>query len=299
MGANLIGGGRTFRAWAPRVTAVYVNGTFGGTPMTWQTNALLMTKDVNGYWTGFIPNAGDGDPYHFWVVGASPVSGYKRDPYAPEMATDNPFPTCSCLIRSGTAYPWHDAAFVTPDFSNMIIYQLHVGTYTPSSPGAASTFLDVIGKIEYMAALGINVLQPLPIDEMETDPSLGYNGADYFSPDFPYIVRGPALSGYLSTIDRLLAAKGFSPLALSDITPGPAQLKAMVDLCHLYGITVTFDVVYNHAGGFFGDDQSLYFWDRAPDTNDNNQSLYFTNMGLAGDSFIRALERRCSRVHHQ
>ncbi len=199
-----------------------------------------------------------------------------------EMATDNPFPTCSCLIRSSTAYPWHDAAFVPPDFSNMIIYQLHVGTYAPSSPGAASTFLDVIGKIQYMAALGINVLQPLPIDEMETDPSLGYNGADYFSPDFPYVVSRPALSGYLSTINRLLAAKGFSPLALSDITPGPAQLKAMVDLCHLYGIAVTFDVVCNHAGGFFGDDQSLYFWDRAADTSDNNQSLYFTNMGLAG-----------------
>jgi 1,4-alpha-glucan branching enzyme len=282
MGANLIGGGATFRAWAPRATAVYVNGTFGGTPMTGQTNALLMAKDANGYWTGFIPNAGDGDPYHFWVVGASPVSGYKRDSYAREMATDNPFPTCSCVIRSGTAYPWHDSAFVTPDFFDMIIYQLHVGTYAPSSPGAASTFLDVIGKIEYLAALGINVLQPLPIDEMETDPSLGYNGADYFSPDFPYVVSGPALSGYLATINRLLAAKGFSPLALSDITPGPAQLKAMVDLCHLYGIAVTFDVVYNHAGGFFGDDQSLYFWDRAANTSDNNQSLYFTNMGLAG-----------------
>jgi 1,4-alpha-glucan branching enzyme len=65
MGANLIGGGATIRAWAPRATAVYVNGTFGGTPMTGQPNALLMAKDVNGCWTGFIPNAGDGNPYHF------------------------------------------------------------------------------------------------------------------------------------------------------------------------------------------------------------------------------------------
>ena len=181
-------GGATFRAWAPRATAVYVNGVFGGTPRTGQTDDLLMVKDGNGYWTGFIPDAQDGDPYHFWVVGASGSSGYKRDPYAREMATDSPFPTCSCLIRSATAYPWHDSAFVTPDFSNMIIYQLHIGTYAPSAPGVASTFLDVIGKIEYMVALGINVLQPLPIDEMETDPSMGYNGADYFSPDFPYVV---------------------------------------------------------------------------------------------------------------
>ncbi len=284
MGANLVGGGgATFRAWAPRATGVYVNGTFGGTPKTGQTDDLLMARDANGYWTGFIPNAGDGDLYHFWVVGSSPQPGYKRDPYAREMATDAPFPNCSCLIRSGTAYPWHDSAFVTPDFSNMIVYQLHVGTYAPSSPGVASTFLDVIGKIEYLAALGVNVLQPLPIDEMETDPSMGYNGADYFSPDFPYVVSGrAALAGYLTTINRLLAAKGFSPLAINDITPGPAQLKVMVDLCHLYGIAVAFDVVYNHAGGFFGDDQSLYFWDRAADTGDNNQSLYFTNMGLAG-----------------
>jgi len=282
MGANLVNGGATFRAWAPRAIAVYVNGIFGGAPKTGQTGDLLMAKDANGYWTGFIPAALDGDPYHFWVVGAG-SSGYKRDPYAREMAEDAPFPTCSCLIRSATAYPWHDAAFVTPDFSNMIVYQLHVGTYAPSAPGVASTFLDVIGKIEYLAALGVNVLQPLPIDELETNPSMGYNGADYFSPDFAYVVSGQAaLSGYLVTINRLLAAKGFPSLALKDITPGPAQLKAMVDLCHLYGIAVAFDVVYNHAGGFQNDDQSLYFWDRAADISDNNQSLYFTNQGLAG-----------------
>jgi 1,4-alpha-glucan branching enzyme len=282
MGANLVNGGATFRAWAPRATAVYVNGIFLGVPKTGQTSDLLMAQDASGYWTGFIPGARDGDLYHFWVVGAG-SSGYKRDPYAREMAEDSRFPTCSCLIRSSTAYPWHDAAFVTPDFRNMIVYQLHVGTYAPIVPGVASTFLDVIGKIEYLAALGVNVLQPLPIDELETDPSMGYNGADYFSPDFPYVVSGQAaLSGYLATINRLLAAKGFSPLALQDIIPGPAQLKAMVDLCHLYGIAVVFDVVYNHAGGFQDDDQSLYFWDRAANTSDNNQSLYFTSQGLAG-----------------
>src|SRR5208282_2700071 len=152
-----------------------------------------------------------------------------------------------------------------------------------SAPGVASTFLDVIGKIEYMVALGVNVLQPLPIDEMETDPSMGYNGADYFSPDFPYVVSDQAaLSGYLATINTLLANKGIAPMGIQDITSGPGQLKAMVDLCHLYGIAVAFDVVYNHAGGFQGDDQSLYFWDRADNTADNNQSLYFTDQGLAG-----------------
>jgi 1,4-alpha-glucan branching enzyme len=283
MGANLSSvGGATFRVWAPRATAVYLSGTFGGAPATGQIDALLMAKDTNGYWTGFLPNAAEGDTYHFWVNGAG-STGYKRDPYAREMATDAKFPNCSCVIRPGSAYPWHDLAFVTPDFSNMIVYQLHIGTYAPSSPGAPSTFLDVIGKIEYLVALGVNVLQPLPIDELETDVSMGYNGADYFSPDFPYVVTAPsALSGYLTTINRLLVAKNLPPMQIADITPAPAQVKALVDLCHVYGIAVAFDVVYNHAGGFEGDDQSLYFWDRAANTSDNNQSLYFTNQGLAG-----------------
>ena len=68
----------------------------------------------------------------------------------------------------------------------------------------------------------------------------------------------------------------------NDISTGPAQLKAMVDLCHLYGIAVIFDVVYNHAGGFEGDDQSIFFGDRADDPYNMNQSLYFTDQSTAG-----------------
>jgi len=292
MGATLVeGGGATFRAWAPLATAVYINGTFGGTSRTGQTNDLLLARDANGYWTGFVSVATEGDPYHFWVVGLG-SSGYKRDPYARELAPAPAFPNCNCLIRSATAYPWHDSAFVTPDFNNMIIYQLHIGTYNPSAPGVASTFLDVIGKIPYLVVLGINVLQPLPVDEVETDPSMGYDGADLFSPDFPYVVTNPvALNAYLGTINGLLTAKGFSPLGLQDITAGPSQLKALVDICHIYGIAVVFDVVYNHAGGFTVngrlDDNCIYYWDRARNVGNNNDSLYFTDQdrGTGGLSF--------------
>jgi 1,4-alpha-glucan branching enzyme len=293
MGANLIyGGGATFRAWAPLANAVYVNGIFGGASRTGQTDNLLLAKDGNGYWTGFVDAAREADPYRFWVVGPG-SSGYKRDPYARELAKDEPFPNCSSLIRSATAYPWHDSAFITPDFSNMIIYQLHIGTYSPSASGVNSTFLDVIAKIPYLVALGANVLQPLPVDEVETDPSMGYDGADYFSPDFPYVVSDPAaLNAHLVTINDLLTAKGFPPLSLQDITPGPAQLKALVDLCHVYGIAVAFDVVYNHAGGFTvdgtqPDDECIYYWDRAKNVGNNNDSLYFTDQdrGTGGLSF--------------
>jgi len=292
MGANLEGGGgATFRAWAPLANAVYINGTFGGAAMSGQSANLLLAKDANGYWTGYVAAAQEGDPYRFWVEGPG-GKGYKRDPYARELSPAGAFPNCDSLIRSASVYPWHDSAFVTPDFSNMIIYQLHVGTYSPAKPGAASNFLDVVGKIPYLVALGINVLQPLPIDEMETDPSMGYNGADLFSPDFPYVVTDPvALNQHLRTINGLLADKGFAPLAVGDITSGPAQLKVMVDLCHLYGIAVAFDVVYNHAGGFTVngqlDDNCIYYWDRATNVGNNNESLYFTDQdrGTGGLSF--------------
>jgi 1,4-alpha-glucan branching enzyme len=59
------------------------------------------------------------------------------------------------------------------------------------------------------------------------------------------------------------------------------QLKALVDLCHLYGLAVILDVVYNHAGGDFGD-QSLYFFDRQSSQGGNRNSLYFTDVGHAG-----------------
>jgi 1,4-alpha-glucan branching enzyme len=73
-------------------------------------------------------------------------------------------------------------------------------------------------------------------------------------------------------------------LTQDQITGGPNQLKALVDLSHLYGLAVAFDVVYNHAGGFEGDDESIYFWDREalPSPATNNQSLFFTNVPVVG-----------------
>lgn len=288
-GARLVPGGATFRVWAPRATAVYLNGSFGEATYDKQTDDRLLANDGTGYWTGFQAGAADGNTYRFWVVGAG-GSGYKRDPYARELSPIG-FPNCFSILRSANAYPWHDANFRTPDFSDMVIYQLHIGTYAISRPGIASNFLDVAGRVPYLATLGVNVLQPLPIDEQEANPGMGYGGADLFSPDFPYIAAAADLPAYLATINGILASKALPPLALADIATGPGQLKTLVDLCHVHGIAVTFDVVYNHAGGFSVagqlDDNCIYYFDRAPDVGNNNDSLYFTNQdrGTGGLAF--------------
>lgn len=78
----------------------------------------------------------------------------------------------------------------------------------------------------------------------------------------------------------MLAGRGLEALTLEQLRPGPNQLKCLVDLCHLHGLAVIFDVVYNHAGGGFGD-RSLFFYDRQA-YGDDNRSLYFTDQGWAG-----------------
>ncbi|HEY0422445.1 MAG TPA: hypothetical protein VGC82_03885, partial [Rhodopila sp.] len=275
-GATLASGGATFRVWAPGATAVYLHGNFGGQVFDQLTPDRLLQKNARGYWTGFQDGARDGDRYRFWVQGAG-SSGYKRDPYARELEPEG-FPNCFSIVRA-SSFPWHDQDFVTPDFSDMIIYQLHIGTFAIRKPGVPSNLLDVALKVPYLAELGINVLQPLPVDEQESNPSMGYSGADLFSPDFPYIAVED-LPFYLEKLNQFYAAKQKAAITLADIQSAPGQLKALVDLCHVNGIAVVFDVVYNHAGGFSVngqfDDHCLYYMDRRPNRGNNNDSLYFT-----------------------
>jgi 1,4-alpha-glucan branching enzyme len=288
VGATLQAGGATFKVWAPQAKAVYLHGVFEGLAYDRPTDDRLLRKDERGYWTGFQGGTRDGDRYRFWVEGEG-SRGYKRDPCARELGSSG-FPNSFAIVRAGDGFPWHDQDFVTPDFSDIVIYQLHVGTYAISRPGVPSTFLDVARKIPYLADLGINVVQPLPIDEQEANPNMGYGGADLFSPDFPFIASDD-LPAYLADINSLYAAKGKAAIALADFQSGPSQLKVLIDLCHVYGIAVMLDVVYNHAGGFSADgkfdDNCLYYMDRRTNRGDNNDSLYFTDQdrGTGGLAF--------------
>src|SRR6187399_1536358 len=258
-GATLVPGGATFRVWAPGANAVHIAiaETNPGAPAFQPSNDTLLIKDSGGFWNGFVPGVVDGTMYRFFVVGGG-SQGFKRDPYARELERDG-YPECDCIVRAAHGFSWHDAGFVPPRFKDLIIYQFHFGVYYAKDaqgndirPRRVCQFLDVVDRIEYLADLGVNAIMPLPFQEFQTDTSLGYNGTDLFSPEMDYAVRSAALPLYLPRVNRLLTAKGQLPLTALDLTGQVNQLKAFIDLCHLYGIAVIADVVYNHAGGGFG-----------------------------------------------
>jgi 1,4-alpha-glucan branching enzyme len=292
MGANLVGGGATFRAWAPAAQAVYVNGRFRGRDHFARDMdpALLLTKDTRGFWAGFLPGVMEGDRYKFYVVGKG-AKGFKRDPCARELTTpeDFPgsleFPGCDCVVRDPGKYKPRSRGFRPPAFNDFVIYQLHVGTFFgPQRDKGTAKFLDVLEKIDHLVRLGVNAVEPLPVDEAGSDPTIGYDGRDFFSPEMLYGVPVAALEPYLAKVNALFASKGVPGVTRDELAGSMAQLKVMVDLLHLHGIAVIFDVVYNHAGPFFGDDDCIYFFDllAKPGTSNNNDSQYFTDQEIAG-----------------
>lgn len=291
MGGNLVpGGGATFRVWAPAAFEVHVRLTRAGDVINTPADVFEPSAETHlvrdgDRFAGFVAGARDGDHYRFYVVKRS--QPYKRDPYARELEFYD-WPDVDCILRNPRSYPWHDAGFCTPRYHDAINYQFHVGTYYDAQGGGqdrrlnrVSKFLDAVDRIPYLAELGVTFVQPLPITEFRSSRGLGYNGTDLFSPEMDYGVEPQDLQPYLARVNRLLADRGQSLLELGDLIPQVNQLKAFVDLCHLYGIGVLFDVVYNHAGGFDNDDQNLFFFDRNP-TGNNNDSLYFTDQGWAG-----------------
>jgi len=280
MGANFVAGGATFRVWAPGADAVYLAGDFNA----WSPDpSYLLQRGAGGYWAGFLSGIADGTMYKFWVQGQGSV-GLKRDPYAREL--ENTWPNPACIARDAGTYPWRATSWRTPAFNDLIVYQFHIGTFFgPNRQQRVAKFLDVIDRIQYLADLGVNAIEPLPIVEYSTPRSMGYNGSDLYSPEMDFIVEGAELDTYLPRVNQLLAARGAAPLDRATLAIPINQLKALIDICHLYGMAVILDVVYNHASGDIkGQPESIWFFDRAAGT-DPNSSLYFTDRDHTGPIF--------------
>jgi 1,4-alpha-glucan branching enzyme len=289
LGATVLADGVTFRVWAPKALAVYVviepKADYLPSP-----EDELVQEPGTGHWAGFVPGVAEGSSYLFYVVGSG-GRGLKRDPWAREIGGS--YPTFVCIVRDETRYPWHDAGFRPPGFADLIVYQFHVGVFSAVDDqghdlraGRVSKLLDALERAPYLARLGINAVQPLPVVEFRTPWSQGYNGTDLFSPEMDYCVQPVDLGPYLDQVNTLLAAKDCPPLTTQQLTGHVNQLKAFVDVFHLYGVAVIADVVYNHAGDGSGslDPESLDWFD-LPATHGPDDNPYFGTGNWIGPIF--------------
>ena len=290
IGATSLPDGTGFRTWAPNARSVAVVAgarLASAQDPVWRPDQQdLLAPLGDGTWGGFLAGVGDGAPYMFFVDGAG-GAGWKRDSFARELTNDPAFPDSFCVVRDPAVYPWHDQGWRPPPFSDLVIYQLHIGTWWAQDASGndarvtrGGTFLDAAQRLGYLRCLGVNAIQLLPVQEFETNYSLGYNGVDYFSPEGQYIVSSAELPAKLDAVNAMLGSLGHPPLTAPQLASGVDQLKCLIDLCHLNGIAVILDLVYNHAGGGF-DDHSMWFYDRQSN-GDLNHSLYFTDQGWAG-----------------
>ena len=284
LGATVVDGGVTIRFWAPRAESVHVS-FHGVTHYHPVPEEELVRHPETGDWSGFFPGVQPGTKYRFYVQGAG-GTGFKRDPRARELELYG-YPDCDAIVVDPAAYPWHDQDFRPPPFDRLVVYQFHVGVFWARDERGrdrrahrTAKLLDAIDRVPYLADLGVTAVQPLPVVEFQGPWSLGYNGTDLFSPEMDYCVDPGAIDLYLERVNALLAARGAPALKADQLAGQSNQLRAFVDVCHLYGLAVIMDVVYNHAGG--GLDPESLDWIDLPATHGPGDNAYFSDQGWAG-----------------
>lgn len=208
MGALPHANGAAFRVWAPHATGVAVVGSFN----EWNAQKNPMESEENGYWYADIDNAKVGDEYRFHL--STPEGEFTRiDPYAREVTN-----SVGNGIIHDSRFDWGDDKCVIAPWNELVIYELHVGTFRDDSAGdGLPGRLDQVAKhFDHLKRLGVNTIQIMPVAEFAGDISWGYNPAHIFAVETAY--------------------------------GGPNALKKFVKKAHKHGLAVILDVVYNHFG---------------------------------------------------
>jgi 1,4-alpha-glucan branching enzyme len=199
-------GGVAFRVWAPHADAASVVGSFND----WQADRHPLTRAKDGTWHGTAREAKVGDEYLYQLKRGT--DEFKRaDPRGTKVVNS-----------VGNSIIWRadpeaaGPAFTPPTLDQLIVYELHLGTFNAEKDKGPGNFASAIAKLPYLQDLGINCVEVMPVAEFAGDYSWGYN------PAHPYAVE---------------SAYG-----------GPEGLQAFVKAAHEHGIAVILDVVYNHFG---------------------------------------------------
>jgi maltooligosyltrehalose trehalohydrolase len=184
-----------FRVWAPRAERVDLN-VLGTT--------VSMAPEAEGWWVAEVAAAGAGDDYSFSLDGGSPFPD-PRSNWQPQGVH-----AASRLVDHG-AFRWSDAGFQATPLAAALVYELHVGTFTPEG-----TFEAAIARLDHLTKLGVTHIELMPVADFPGRFGWGYDGVALFAPRHSYA--------------------------------GPEGLKRLVDACHARGLAVILDVVYNHFG---------------------------------------------------
>lgn len=181
--------------WAPRLTKVFVE--IDG-------KKLALTKGNDGWWQIETDLASHGKDY--WIL----AGGEKRipDPRSPwqPYGIDGP-----SRFLDHSHFPWSDQDWHPGPLSSAVLYELHVGTFSPEG-----TFEGVEKRLDHLADLGISHIELMPVNGFSGSRGWGYDGVDLYAPHEAY--------------------------------GGPEGLKHLVNASHRRGIAVILDVVYNHLG---------------------------------------------------
>jgi 1,4-alpha-glucan branching enzyme len=208
LGATLTSdGGAAFRVWAPGATSAYVAGQFNG----WHQTSLPMTNDGDYFVRKVAAPVARNQKYKFIF---QPNTVWKSD--ARGGALDQGDNSNSILVDPN-AYVWGDAAWRTPAFEEMVIYELHVGTFSGRNDGLnrMGRYRDIVDThLAHLLYLGVNAVELMPITEFDFYESWGYNPISHWGPEYAYGT--------------------------------PEDLKYTIDKLHQNGIAVLLDVVYNH-----------------------------------------------------
>ncbi len=229
MGTMLYPGGAAFRVWAPFAPAIFVAGTFN----QWNATANPFASEGNGYWSVDVPGAGIGDEYQF-VIPDGGNGIWHKNPYASEVVNSS-----GNAIIHDPNFDWTGDNFMMPPWNELVIYEMHVGTFADVAGGGPGTFETVIPKLAYLADLGINAIEIMPVAEFPMSLSWGYNPAE--------------------------------PFSVETAIGGPRGLHEFVKAAHAHGIAVLLDVVYNHFGP---GDLDLWRFD-GWSSSDHNGGIYF------------------------
>ncbi|GAA5168281.1 malto-oligosyltrehalose trehalohydrolase [Ornithinimicrobium tianjinense] len=202
----------TFRLWAPDARTVELRlGADGAT-------TVPMVRGDDGWWE-VTTDPGDGR-YAYSLDGGSPVPD-PRSRWQPDGVH-----APSALVDPA-AFPWTDAGWRGVPLEDAVVYELHVGTFTPER-----TFDGVVAHLDHLVDLGVTVVELMPVAAFPGRHGWGYDGVA------PYAVHAPY--------------------------GGPAGLARLVDAAHAHGLAVWLDVVHNHLGpsGNYLGQVAPYFTDR-------------------------------------